>query len=72
MIGCSAHFFYMWILIIYNNFVYFENQIENLPKHVGDKTDAKNGDAAEADSNKMSYSIMLLVGTIYPVCYDFA
>ena len=25
MIGCSFHFFYMWILIVYNNFVYFEN-----------------------------------------------
>ena len=28
MIGCSFHLFYMTILIIYNNFVYFENHIE--------------------------------------------
>ena len=36
MIGCSFHFFYMVILVIYNNFVYFENEIEKLPKHVGE------------------------------------
>ena len=37
MIGCSFHFFYMSILIIYNNFVYFENEIENLPEHLGEE-----------------------------------
>jgi hypothetical protein len=65
MIGSSFHMFYMIILLIYTNLVYVNGN--GRPND----NDGYSHEHANHDENN-SYSILLMIGTIYPALYDFS
>ena len=66
MIGSSFHMIYMIVLLIYTNLIYVNGR--GRPNNNEDYSH-EHEDGHETDN---SYSILLMIGTIYPALYDFS